>query len=57
MSEANGAADTAYPRDMVGYGRTPPDPAWPGDARIAVQFVINYEEGGENSHGMVKDER
>ncbi len=38
----------SYPRDMVGYGRTPPDPDWPGGARIAVQFVINYEEGGEN---------
>jgi len=37
-----------YPRDMIGYGRTPPDPKWPGGARIAVQFVINYEEGGEN---------
>jgi len=37
-----------YPRDMVGYGPTPPDPRWPGGARIAVQFVINYEEGGEN---------
>ena len=43
----------AYPRDMVGYGPTPPDPRWPGGARIAVQFVINYEEGGENNilHG------
>ncbi|WP_374251692.1 allantoinase PuuE [Xanthobacter sp.] len=42
-----------YPRDLVGYGRTPPHPHWPGDARIAVQFVVNYEEGGENSvlHG------
>ena len=42
-----------YPRDMIGYGRTPPDPRWPGGARIAVQFVINYEEGGENTvlHG------
>ncbi|GKX34463.1 MAG: chitin deacetylase [Rhizobiaceae bacterium MnEN-MB40S] len=42
-----------YPRDMIGYGRTPPDPKWPGDARIALQFVINYEEGGENNilHG------
>ncbi len=42
-----------YPRDMVGYGRDPPDPQWPGNARIAVQFVVNYEEGGENSilHG------
>ena len=38
-----------YPRDMVGYGRTPPDPRWPRGARIAVQFVLNYEEGGENS--------
>src|SRR5262245_55793551 len=42
-----------YPRDLVGYGRSPPDPRWPGRARIAVQFVLNYEEGGENSllHG------
>lgn len=38
-----------YPRDLIGYGRTTPDPKWPGDARIAVQFVINYEEGGESS--------
>ncbi len=37
-----------YPRDMHGYGSTPPDPAWPGGAAIAVQFVVNYEEGGEN---------
>ncbi len=37
-----------YPRDLTGYGRTTPDPKWPGKARIAVQFVINYEEGGEN---------
>ena len=43
----------AYPRDLIGYGRTPPDPQWPGQARIAVQFVINYEEGSENNilHG------
>ena len=42
-----------YPRDMVGYGRTPPFADWPNRARIAVQFVINYEEGGENNilHG------
>lgn len=42
-----------YPRDLVGYGRNPPDPKWPGRARIAVQFVLNYEEGGENAvvHG------
>jgi putative urate catabolism protein len=37
-----------YPRDLKGYGRSGPDPRWPGDARIAVQFVVNYEEGGEN---------
>jgi putative urate catabolism protein len=43
----------SYPRDLVGYGRNPPHANWPGGARIAVQFVINYEEGGENSilHG------
>lgn len=42
-----------YPRDMIGYGQNPPDPQWPGGARIAVQFVINYEEGAENNilHG------
>ncbi|WP_319517620.1 allantoinase PuuE [uncultured Martelella sp.] len=38
----------AYPRELIGYGRNTPDPKWPGDARIAVQFVINYEEGGES---------
>ncbi|NKX87790.1 allantoinase PuuE [Nocardia coubleae] len=37
------------PRDFIGYGPTPPDPKWPGGARIAVQFVLNYEEGGENN--------
>jgi putative urate catabolism protein len=36
-------------RDLIGYGATPPDPQWPGDARIAVSFVLNYEEGGENT--------
>ena len=42
-----------YPRDLHGYGAMPPDPQWPDGAQIAVQFVINYEEGGENSilHG------
>lgn len=47
-----------YPRDLVGYGRTPPHPHWPGEARIAVQFVINYEEGGENCtlHGDAASE-
>jgi putative urate catabolism protein len=44
---------TDYPRDMIGYGANPPHAGWPGDARIAVQFVLNYEEGAENSilHG------
>jgi putative urate catabolism protein len=47
-----------YPRDMVGYGAHPPDPNWPGEARLAVQFVINYEEGGENCvlHGDASSE-
>jgi len=50
--------DQPYPRDLIGYGRTPPDPRWPGEARIAVQFVMNYEEGGENSilHGDAASE-
>lgn len=48
----------AYPRDLVGYGAAPPDPRWPGGARICVQFVINYEEGGERSilHGDAESE-
>jgi putative urate catabolism protein len=37
-----------YPRDMVGYAAHPPDPAWPGAARLALQIVLNYEEGGES---------
>ena len=41
-------AQDSYPRDMIGYGRNPPHPQWPGQARIALQFVLNYEEGGEN---------
>lgn len=47
MSESN------YPRDMVGYGPNPPTAQWPNGAKIAVQFVVNYEEGGENNilHG------
>ena len=42
-----------YPRDLVGYGRTVPHAGWPGGARIALQFVLNYEEGAENAvlHG------
>jgi allantoinase len=39
---------TPYPRDLIGYGRTPPHAKWPGGARLALQFVLNYEEGGEN---------
>ncbi|MGE0717751.1 MAG: allantoinase PuuE [Alphaproteobacteria bacterium] len=38
-----------YPRDLVGYGPNPPDPKWPGGARLAVNFVLNYEEGSEYS--------
>ena len=47
-----------YPRDMIGYGETPPNVNWPGNARIALQFVINYEEGGENNilHGDTASE-
>jgi putative urate catabolism protein len=43
----------SYPRDLAGYGKTPPKAKWPGGARIALNFVLNYEEGGENSilHG------
>lgn len=43
-----GTPDTdGPPRDFVGYGPNPPDPAWPGGARVALQFVVNYEEGSE----------
>jgi len=49
---------TRYPRDFTGYADTPPDPKWPNGARIAVQFVLNYEEGGENCllHGDAASE-
>jgi allantoinase len=49
----------SYPRDLVGYGRTPPHPQWPRKARIALQFVLNYEEGGEASvlHGDAASEQ
>jgi putative urate catabolism protein len=40
--------DESYPRDLCGYGQRPPDAKWPNGARIAVQFVVNYEEGAEN---------
>ena len=54
MSEAS----PDYPRDLIGYGATPPHPEWPEGARIALQFVLNYEEGGENSvlHGDTSSE-
>ncbi|MDE0729252.1 MAG: allantoinase PuuE [Alphaproteobacteria bacterium] len=47
-----------YPRDMIGYGATPPQARWPSGAKLAVQFVINYEEGGENNilHGDTTSE-
>ena len=47
-----------YPRDMKGYGCKPPNPKWPGGAYVAVQFVLNYEEGGENNilHGDAASE-
>ena len=47
-----------YPRDMTGYGATPPEAHWPGGARVAVQIVLNYEEGGENNilHGDAASE-
>ena len=47
-----------YPRDLLGHGRHPPDPAWPGGARLALSIVVNYEEGGENAviHGDAASE-
>ncbi|WP_369832083.1 allantoinase PuuE [Motiliproteus sp. MSK22-1] len=47
-----------YPRDLIGYGANPPHPHWPGDARIAISFVLNYEEGGERCilHGDKESE-
>lgn len=51
-------AEASYPRDLVGYGADVPHARWPNGARIAVQFVLNYEEGGENSvlHGDAASE-
>ncbi|MGK0359412.1 MAG: putative urate catabolism protein [Bradymonadia bacterium] len=48
-----------YPRDLVGHGARPPHPQWPNNARVAVSFVVNYEEGGENCvlHGDAASER
>jgi putative urate catabolism protein len=52
-------SSSIYPRDLVGYGRRPPHAKWPGGARLALQFVLNYEEGGENSvlHGDAGSEQ
>src|SRR5258705_9311673 len=49
---------SAYPRDLAGYGASPPHAKWPGGARIALQFVLNFEEGAENSilHGDAASE-
>ena len=46
------------PRDLIGYGANPPDPHWPNEALLAVQFVVNYEEGGERNilHGDATSE-
>ena len=51
-------ANRDYPRDLIGYGPAPPHPRWPGGARIAVQIVLNFEEGGENCvlHGDAASE-
>lgn len=55
----SGNNPTHYPRDLIGYGRHRPDAKWPGDARVAVQFVLNYEEGAENTvlHGDAGSEQ
>lgn len=39
--------ESVYPRDLIGYGQHVPHAKWPGDAKIAIQFVLNYEEGGD----------
>ena len=50
---------TPYPRDLIGYGRNPPHARWPDEARIALQFVLNFEEGSENCvlHGDAGSEQ
>jgi allantoinase len=48
-SDQGDIAMTTYPRDMIGYGATPPDPKWPNGARLALNFVLNFEEGSEAS--------
>ena len=56
---SNPAHPAPYPRDLRGYGANPPQAQWPGNARVAVQFVLNYEEGGENCvlHGDAGSEQ
>lgn len=51
-------SSAAYPREMIGYGLNPPHAQWPNGAKIAVSFVLNYEEGGENCilHGDAASE-
>ena len=49
MPHSSNRPSNAYSRDLVGYGRTPPHANWPGKAKIAVQFVLNYEEGGRTA--------
>jgi allantoinase len=58
MADKAGPA-ARYPRDLKGYGRTPPLARWPGNARVALQFVLNFEEGGESSvlHGDAGSEQ
>ncbi len=58
MSDTN-PPTARYPRDLRGYGRNPPAAAWPGQARLALQFVLNFEEGGENAvvHGDAGSEQ
>ncbi len=48
MTDFPNQPPASYPRDLIGYGRTPPHARWPDGARIALQFVLNYEEGAEN---------
>lgn len=58
MTPQEALGTSPYPRDLTGYGSRPPHADWPGQARIAVQFVLNYEEGGENCllHGDAASE-
>jgi putative urate catabolism protein len=58
MTNQYDPSTSGYPRDLVGHGRTPPDPRWPDGAAIALQIVLNYEEGGEYSvlHGDAQSE-